>query len=400
LRHLEEEVSLQTPPARTAASISLFSPPPAPPTVNAGFVELAVDRHDDSVPTLLTGLGFHPVGRHRRKEVTWWRNGHSHVLLNAEDETLADLAWDRPHPWVTSIGLEADPIDAVATRAAALRWPLLARSRDAAEAALPGVRTASDVEVFLSGTEQSGQCWRDDFVAAPGYRAADGSPAHLGNWLGLDHVAITVGRDAFAAEVSFFRTVLGMSPGPITEVIEPNGRLKTRVLEPPAGGLRVVLNDPHGVGRRRRPGITQVSFSCVDLLGQVRRIRDAGVELLSIPENYYDDLRARLPLDEDFVRRLADSDVLYDETPDGSFLHVFTTVIAGRFCVELVERIGNYTGFGATDTHVRLVAQAARLAAQTAKASAEAAARSSRLAGRASSATLGEGDAARGAQTV
>ena len=83
------------------------------------------------------------------------------------------------------------------------------------------------------------------------------------------------------------------------------------------------------------------------------------VRLLPIPENYYDDLAARLGLDDEVVDRLRDHDVLYDRDPNGGeFLHVYTQTFHDRFFFEVVQRAGGYDQYGAVNAPVRMAAQA------------------------------------------
>jgi 4-hydroxyphenylpyruvate dioxygenase len=76
--------------------------------------------------------------------------------------------------------------------------------------------------------------------------------------------------------------------------------------------------------------------------------------MLTIPENYYDDLEARLGLDTTELRGL---DLLYDREPGGGeLLHAFTAA-RGRVFFELLERRGGYAGYGAANAPIRMAAQ-------------------------------------------
>ncbi len=142
--------------------------------------------------------------------------------------------------------------------------------------------------------------------------------------------------------------------------MEPHGRLLSRALRPAAGDLRVVVNvEDLGPGRAPRAGVTQVAFSCHDLLAQVRLLRERGVALMPVPDNYYVDLAARLDPAVLPAARLAElraHQVLVDRVGEGELLHVYTAPLPGGFSVELLERRGGYDGYGSANTHVRLAA--------------------------------------------
>ena len=86
-----------------------------------------------------------------------------------------------------------------------------------------------------------------------------------------------------------------------------------------------------------------------------------GVRLLTIPENYYDDLEARFPLPDEVIDRLKALDILYDREGDAEYFQVYTHPFEDRFFFEIVQRRG-YEGFGAANAPIRLAAQS-RLAA-------------------------------------
>ena len=100
-----------------------------------------------------------------------------------------------------------------------------------------------------------------------------------------------------------------------------------------------------------------MAFGCDDLLAQVRLMRERGVPLMAVPDNYYGDLAARFDLPAATVAELRAHRVLYDRVGDGELLHVFTDVLPTGFYVELLERRGGYDGYGSANTHVRLATQ-------------------------------------------
>lgn len=358
LLHLEEQLRSRG-QARVAGGepvrpvrpvVDLFDPPPVPDRVDAGFVEFAVTEEDfadtdpgTSLTALLAGLGFAHVSTHATRGVQWWRNGDAHVCVT----TLPVPGPPRHRPFVSAIALGVDDVRDVATRASALLWPTVAFRRGRYTAALPGIDTPSGIHVFLGGPDGSEQDWRS------GYPGTPEEVAH-GDWSGIDHVGATVPAELYPAEQSFYRTVLGLQGGAMSEFMRPTGRLRSRPFRPDRGGVRVAL----AVGDDDGAGLDQVAFACPDVVSAVQAATAAGVEFLEVPDNYYDDLRARFDLDETLIETLRRHDLMYDEDANGRLLHAYTTTIGGSFYVELVQREGGYAGYGAAGTHVRLAAQA------------------------------------------
>jgi 4-hydroxyphenylpyruvate dioxygenase len=87
------------------------------------------------------------------------------------------------------------------------------------------------------------------------------------------------------------------------------------------------------------------------------KLMERGVSLLHIPQNYYLDLETRFDLTPDELENLRVGKILYDRSGSGEFFHLYTDFIEDRFYFEIVERRGDYRGFGAINAPVRLAAQ-------------------------------------------
>ena len=79
--------------------------------------------------------------------------------------------------------------------------------------------------------------------------------------------------------------------------------------------------------------------------------------MLPIPENYYDDLEARVDLSPDEIDAQKALNILFDRDERGTYHQAYTTSIANGFFFEIVQRDG-YAGYGAPNAGVRLAAQA------------------------------------------
>ncbi|EWT02705.1 sugar phosphate isomerase [Intrasporangium oryzae NRRL B-24470] len=360
LLHLEEQLRRrweQPSDGRTLAEgvdrpgrprVELFDPPPAPQLPGVGHVEIAVTPGDPSMLQLFSRLGFTAVspqgpdtdgiGRAAR---TVLRNGEATVVLDARSdlELRRSAAGQRPH--VAAVAVDGDTDSALCARAHAFNLPV-SETREP-EGRVDATRSPAGVEVRLGSP-----CPRMD-VPAPG------------RWGPLDHLGIAVDTDRSDAEVSFHRTLIGLRPGPVSEFIDPAGRLRSRVLEPEAGALRVVLNIAvHGAGHPTWIGVNQLAYACTDLLRQAESLAASGAPVLPVPDSYYDDLAARLDPPPELLARLRRLNVLYDrDERGGELLHLYTPLVGGRFYIELLERRGGYSGFGAANTPVRLASQAA-----------------------------------------
>ncbi|MCJ2184404.1 hypothetical protein MTR62_17150 [Novosphingobium sp. 1949] len=105
-------------------------------------------------------------------------------------------------------------------------------------------------------------------------------------------------------------------------------------------------------------GFQHVALSCADALASARTLRAKGASLLSIPDNYYDDLDARFAFDAETLGEMAACGVLYDEDAAGqAYRQFYSRAFDKLFFFEFVERRSGYAGYGAPNAGVRLAAQ-------------------------------------------
>jgi len=162
----------------------------------------------------------------------------------------------------------------------------------------------------------------------------------------------------------FYTSLLEVRKTRVQDVIDPGGVVQSQVVETEDGTFRLALNaslSRHTQASRFLTdmfgsGVQHIALATSDIFATVARLRAKGVELLPIPENYYDDLEARTDLAPDQIDRLRDADVLYDQEGSAEFFQAYTKSLEGGFFIEIVER-RDYRGFGAVNAPIRLAAQ-------------------------------------------
>jgi 4-hydroxyphenylpyruvate dioxygenase len=140
--------------------------------------------------------------------------------------------------------------------------------------------------------------------------------------------------------------------------------VRSQVIEAADGKLRIALNASQSQRTQSSrflneyfgSGVQHIAFATNDIVETVARLQANDVALLSIPENYYDDLEARVGMPTDQLRVLKANNILYDKDGDGEYLQVYTQSFKDLFFFEIVERRG-YKGFGAVNASIRLNAQ-------------------------------------------
>jgi 4-hydroxyphenylpyruvate dioxygenase len=322
---------------------------PAPDLTGHAFTELAVD--EVSAPVLrhtLTTLGFRHAGQHRSKPVELWQQGEARVLLNATPRVSATPGTAE----ITALAFDSPDPTASARRAERLLAPVLPRTRQPQEADLPSVSTPDGVAVFFC---RDGD-WLADFTALD---------AEAGDLLATtDHVSLTEPFDDFDQSTLFYRTVLGLRAQTATEFAAPFGLIRSRAATDPRHRVRITLNAALYRRGQWAPAVVSpqhIAFRTTDAIATAKAMRASGAPLLEIPANYYDDLDSRVELPPALLDELRAHSVLYDRDEHGEYLHFCTEMLGSRVFFEVVQRIGDYQGYGAAaTTPVRMAAHRQR----------------------------------------
>jgi 4-hydroxyphenylpyruvate dioxygenase len=343
--------------------VPLFDPPQAVPLDDFAFIEVGVDAASaGTLAAWLVQLGFARYGRHRSKEVSLYRQGDVRIVLNAEPGSDARARADAQGTCVGTLGVSTADPERAAARGAALLSARRDSPRGAQELELPAIVAPGGIVVQFV---PAGQQVESDFVADPPGAGAIGDCGLLR----IDHVAIGVANDQLDTWTLFARAVLGLAPGESFELADPFGLIRSSGFANLARSLRVVLNAASSERTRSarealahgRPGarVQHIALASADIFASMTRLRANGVRFVPISANYYDDLRARLDLDEALVRRMQALDVLYDASAGGAFFHAYGEPFEDQFFFEIVQRHG-YDGYGALNAAARLASQEQR----------------------------------------
>jgi 4-hydroxyphenylpyruvate dioxygenase len=350
---LEDQVAQRQAAGRPPAAAGgggLVRLPRTPSPAGLDFVEIKAEN-TSAVEETLGQLGFTFRGQHRTKPVRLWSAGQARVVLNeqyARDE--------QPH--LAALGFDVSDLGGAVARAKALQAAPVYRRTYAGEVALEAVRAPDGTEIFLCPSPRDGlePEWTAEFEHGESEPGGSGAvqPARI------DHVNLVQRWQEFDEAVLFYTSVLGLDASVAVEVAGPTGLVRSQVMRTADGSIRVPLNVAPPV--LERSGLPQhVAFSTDRIVDLARAARDRGLEFLSVPDNYYDDLVARFDLAPETVAQLHELGLLYDREAGGEFVHFYTATV-GEVFFEVVQRRGGYDGYGAANAPIRLAAQRASMA--------------------------------------
>jgi 4-hydroxyphenylpyruvate dioxygenase len=195
-------------------------------------------------------------------------------------------------------------------------------------------------------------------VFMPGFVPADATDP-VSRPTGLQHVDHTVGNVGWGEMnrwADFYRDVLGFQQYQHfddKDISTEYSALMSKVMANGNGRIKFPLNEP-AVGKRKSqieeyleyykgPGVQHIAMATNDILDTVSKLHAQGVEFLSVPGTYYDDLHSRVgPIDEP-VGTLRDLGILVDRDDEGYMLQIFTRPVEDRptLFYEIIQRKGS-----------------------------------------------------------
>ena len=323
------------------------------------WIEFAVSEEDaPELEAVFEAMGFRLNGRHRSKQVTRFSQGAINLVVNTDPDGLAHSHQIVHGPSVVAMGLRVGDAQAAMARAEALRIPSFRQPVGPGELDIPAIRGLGGSLIhFTDATGELGRVWEIEFEAV--------GETPEGPLRRIDHFAQSMNPDEMLTWRLWYLSLFAFETTPQVDVIDPAGVVESIALHDKARAVRICLNASASertlasrfLNEFFGAGVQHIAFATDDIFQAAEACRAAGLELLPIPENYYDDLEARLALEPEMVDRLREAGILYDEDEGGPFFQLYTRAFRERFFFELVERDG-YKGYGAPNAPIRLAAQA------------------------------------------
>ena len=227
----------------------------------------------------------------------------------------------------------------------------------------PTVLTDGDGEIVIAAFKIYGETvhslverrnYRGLFM--PGYQPV--TPTYSPPDAGLKYVDHCVGNVElgkmnywveFYAHVMGFRNLLTFDDKTISTeysslmskvMANGNDRIKFPINEPAKGKRKSQIDEY--LDFYKGPGVQHMALATDDIIKTVTTLKQRGVEFLSVPTTYYDDLQKRVGKIDEPVGELAKLGILIDRDPDGYLLQIFTKPVEDRPTVfyEIIQRKG------------------------------------------------------------
>jgi 4-hydroxyphenylpyruvate dioxygenase len=158
----------------------------------------------------------------------------------------------------------------------------------------------------------------------------------------------------FYAHVMGFRNLLTFDD---KDISTEYSSLMSKVMANGNDRIKFPINEPAGGKRKSQideylefydgPGVQHMALATDDIVKTVTQLRNRGVEFLSTPTTYYEQLQDRVGKIDEPIDVLQKFGILVDRDPDGYLLQIFTKPVQDRPTVfyEIIQRKGA-KGFG------------------------------------------------------
>ena len=124
----------------------------------------------------------------------------------------------------------------------------------------------------------------------------------------------------------------------------------------PCGKIRIPINEPSDnksqiqeyIDAYHGEGIQHIALTTDDIYQSIATLHANGIEMMDVPESYYEMIEDRLPGHGEDLKRLSQHRILIDgdlENDNGLLLQIFTQTVIGPIFFEIIQRKGNQ-GFG------------------------------------------------------
>ena len=172
----------------------------------------------------------------------------------------------------------------------------------------------------------------------------------------IDHVVGNVGWGEMNTWVDFYERIMGFrmfKHFDDRDISTEYSALMSKVMTNGNERIRFPINEP-AEGRKKSqieeyldyyggPGVQHIAMATPDIIATVTRLQEQGLEFLSIPTTYYEDLTARVGKIDEPLDKLAELGILVDRDDEGYMLQIFTKPVEDRptLFFEIIQRKGS-----------------------------------------------------------
>ena len=310
---------------------------------------------------LFERMGFQAIAKHRRKNVTLYRQGEINFIINAEPDSFAQRFARLHGPSVCAIAVRVNDAKYAYERATSFGAWGYAQQAAPGELSIPAIKGIGDSLIYFIDKWRGKNGAKDgdlgnisffdvDFEPLPG---ADLHPEGLGLTY-IDHLTNNVYRGRMAELAEFYERIFNFREIRYFDIEGQATGVKSKAMTSPCGKIRIPINEEGNdkagqiqeyLDMYHGEGIQHIALGSTNLYDTVDGLQMNGIKLLNTSETYYELLPKRIPDLQEPIPELLARNILVDGQPGELLLQIFSENQLGPIFFEFIQRKGN-SGFG------------------------------------------------------
>jgi 4-hydroxyphenylpyruvate dioxygenase len=299
---------------------------------------------------LFASMGFSPIAKHKRMNITLYRQGSVNFLINEEPDSFAARFAAEHGPCCTGFALRvSNALEA---------YDFTIANGAVSMADVPGTVLEAPRIEGIGGSILYLTDHLEDSVWEGEYELLDGvDPYPTGYGLTfVDHLTHNVFAGHMDDWADYYSRLFGFYEFRYFDIKGQQTGLTSKAMTSPTGVISIPINqstDPKSqineyLDEYKGEGVQHIALYTNDIYETVEAMHDAGIDFLETPDTYYEITDVRIPDHGEDLARMNKNSILIDadeETKQKLLLQIFTKPNIGPIFFEIIQRKGN-KGFG------------------------------------------------------
>ena len=296
-----------------------------------------------------TAMGFQTSATHKTQDITSYRQGDIHFIVNATTESQAEEHGKQHGPGACAMGFRVHEVSHAYNYALTHGATPFEDCQHAAHN-LPAINAiGGSVIYFVDEANQPFKGhWKDKQKT---------TSTHVGVGLSkIDHLTHNVHQGNMDKWADFYAAIFNFKQIRYFDIKGKKTGLVSRALGSPCGKIKIPLNESKDalsqieefLHEYHGEGIQHIALEAKNIYDSIHQLHQKGMTFLDVPDTYYDMISERLPWHQEPLAQLQQERILIDGEKDpklGLLLQIFTENVFGPVFFEIIQRKGN-DGFG------------------------------------------------------
>jgi 4-hydroxyphenylpyruvate dioxygenase len=312
------------------------------------FVEFT-SPNPETLHNLFLEFGFSKIGKHKSKDVDYYRQNDIHFFINKEDGSFGKSFANLHGPSICSMGWRMDDAllacSTAIERGAKIGTPDYQRNNKE----IPSIFGIGDSLIYFIDDFENPKRYEE-----MGFEYLD-NPILSENkgFIAIDHLTNNVYPGEMAKWTEFYKSIFGFTEVRYFDIRGAKTGLTSFALQAPGRSFCIPINEGtetksqinEYLDEYKGPGVQHLAFITHDIVKSVASLSETSISTLDIDEEYYSEVFDRVPNVTENYKDLQKHDILVDGDEAGYLLQIFTKNIIGPIFIEIIQR-KNHFSFG------------------------------------------------------